>query len=328
MRTHFVGYQSVFSAQIERYIAFKRALNRRYISEEYALRLFDRYVVAHNITTITDVSAEVVDAFLASRPRTRPRSYNHLLGVLRQWFGWMVRQGYLPVCPAFPRPRRATAQRIPFLFDQTLVRRLLEVTATLPDRPKGPARAITYRMIFLLLYGLGLRVGEVSGLRCEDVDLHRNLLIIRESKFGKSRLAPFGPKMAAELSGYLQQRHAHCPNLASNSPLFSFTANRAINPTTISLTFHHLLPSLDLKIRPGVDAPRLHGLRHSFAVGTLLRCWYRSGVSPGDRLLQLSTFMGHVDPDSTATYLTITSDLLDAANQRFEQFAFDGSIQS
>jgi site-specific recombinase XerD len=327
MRTHFAGYESVFSAQIERYIAFKRALNRRYVSEEYALRLFDRYAAAHDIRALTDVSAEVVSAFLASRPRTRPRSYNHLLGVLRQWFGWMVQQGYLPVGPAFPRPRRSTGQRIPFLFDQTLAKRLLAVTAKLPDRPKGPARAITYRMIFLLLYGLGLRVGEVSRLRCEDVDLHRNLLIIRESKFGKSRLVPFGPKMATELVGYLQQRQARCTNLASNSPLFSFTANRAVNPTSISLTFHHLLPSLNLEIPPGVAAPRLHGLRHSFAVGTLLR-WYRSGVSPGDRLLQLSTFMGHVDPDSTAIYLTITSELLDAANNRFEHFASHGSIQS
>jgi len=66
--------------------------------------------------------------------------------------------------------------------------------------------------------------------------------------------------------------------------------------------------------------PRLHCLRHSFAVGTLLR-WYREGIEPQDRLLHLSTFMGHVQPSSTAVYLTITADLLREANQRFERFA-------
>ena len=66
--------------------------------------------------------------------------------------------------------------------------------------------------------------------------------------------------------------------------------------------------------------PRLHCLRHSFAVGTLLR-WYRAGIDVGQRLIHLSTFLGHVDPESTAWYLTITSDLLDEANERFERFA-------
>ncbi len=66
--------------------------------------------------------------------------------------------------------------------------------------------------------------------------------------------------------------------------------------------------------------PRLHSLRHSFAVATLLR-WYRAGIDPGQRLIHLSTFLGHVDPISTAWYLTVTAELLDEANTRFEQFA-------
>ncbi len=79
---------------------------------------------------------------------------------------------------------------------------------------------------------------------------------------------------------------------------------------------------LELKfdIPPGVDAPCLHCLRHSFAVETLLR-WYRSDVDPGRRLCHLSTFMGHVNLNSTAWYLSVTDTLLDAANRRFEHFA-------
>jgi integrase len=77
---------------------------------------------------------------------------------------------------------------------------------------------------------------------------------------------------------------------------------------------------LALPIPDGTRPPCVHSLRHSFAVGTLLR-WYRNGIDPGSRLLQLSTFMGHVNPRSTAIYLTITTDLLTEASQRFERWA-------
>jgi integrase len=84
-----------------------------------------------------------------------------------------------------------------------------------------------------------------------------------------------------------------------------------------------LLPRLSLDVPPGSMGPRVHGLRHSFAVRTLLR-WYRDGQSPAARLHYLSTFMGHVNPSATAVYLTITSDLLQEANQRFEAFVSPG----
>ncbi len=80
------------------------------------------------------------------------------------------------------------------------------------------------------------------------------------------------------------------------------------------------MATLDLSLRDGVSPPRLHDLRHSFAVGRLLR-WYREGVDPSTRLHQLSTFLGHVDPASTAVYLKMTPELLEEANRRFEAFA-------
>ena len=78
--------------------------------------------------------------------------------------------------------------------------------------------------------------------------------------------------------------------------------------------------ALGLHVPPGTASPRAHDLRHSFAVGTLLR-WYRAGLDPAARLLPLSTFLGHVDPASTAVYLTITQELLQEANHRFEEYA-------
>lgn len=114
-------------------------------------------------------------------------------------------------------------------------------------------------------------------------------------------------------------RNTQTTDLLPEDPLFSFNAGRAINPDTISQTFHLLVT--ERFIAPaGVARPCAHCLRHSFAVGTLLR-WYRSGIDPNTHLLKLSTFLGHVDPLSTAWYLTITDELLDEANSRFERFA-------
>ena len=93
-----------------------------------------------------------------------------------------------------------------------------------------------------------------------------------------------------------------------------------IGTNTISWAFHKLLPTLQLTVPSGVAPPHLHCLRHSFTVGTLLR-WYRAGVDPMTRLLDLSTFLGHVSPSSTAVYLTITAELLDCASERFAIFA-------
>jgi site-specific recombinase XerD len=150
------------------------------------------------------------------------------------------------------------------------------------------------------------------------VDLERNLLVVRGTKFGKHRLVPFGPRMAALLHQYLELRD---PTLTTpEAPLLSFTPGRALHPVMISRTFHSLLPRLGLDVPVGVAPPRAHCLRHAFAVGTLLR-WYRAGIDPTGRLLHLATFLGHVNPSSTAVYLTITPALLEEASRRFERLA-------
>jgi integrase len=177
-------------------------------------------------------------------------------------------------------------------------------------------------MIFVLLYGLGLRVSEVSRLLRKDVDLQNRLLLIRQTKFGKHRLVPFGPKIAQEITKFLKRQEEGSRPIPTNGPLFSFARDKqkSIRPERISTTFHSLLPVLDLIIPAGVAPPHLHCLRHSFAVGTLLH-WYRCGLDATARLLDLSTFLGHVSPTSTAVYLTITTELLECASQRFARFA-------
>ena len=304
---------------VDAFLTYKRSLNRKYGTEEAALRLLERFLEAARIERVDAMTALDIDRFLASRPRSTPRSYNHLLGVLRRFFDWLVLQGLIATTPVTASTRRNNGQRIPYLFNLTQARRLLETARQLPDRPKGRHRGLIYETVYALLYGLGLRVGEVTRLKVGDVDLSRGVLVIRQTKFAKDRLVPFGPNMAARLGRYLAEHFGpSAPD--AEQPLFSFTKGQPVNPDTISLAFHALLPTLELERRPGVAAPRLHDLRHSFAVGTLLR-WYREGVDPNRRLLHLATFLGHVDPTSTAVYLTITAELLDEASTRFRGFA-------
>jgi len=301
------------------FLTHKRALGRKYQTEEATLRLLLAFAGQHGVQNLRQLTPCLLEEFVASRPRERARSFNHLVGILGCLFDWAVTQQRLQVSPLRRTRRRETAQRLPFLFDAAQVRQLLKVAAALPDNPRATGRGPTYHAIFALCYGLGLRAGEACGLRLGDIDTDRQLLVVRGGKFGKSRLVPHGPRIGELLNRQLEHRRAGgAPE--SGAPLFSFDGRRSVNPGSASQTFHRLVVELAFPVPDGVATPHLHCLRHSFAVGCLLR-WYREGLDPSTRLYQLSTFMGHVDPASTAIYLTITPQLLAEANRRFEAFA-------
>ena len=240
MNTPFpLSADSSLAQAVAAFLAYKQALNRKFNTEAGALRLFVRALDAG--ATAAAVTAADIERFLAGRPRARPRSYNHLLGVLRRFFAWLVLQGVITITPVTASTRRATGQRIPYLFDLEQARRLLDVARQLPDRPRDPDRGLTYETIFALLYGLGLRVGEVARLQVGDLDRARGVLIIRQTKFAKDRLVPFGPHLGQRLERYLEAHFTGSP--AADAPLFSFTPGHAVNPMTISHTFHALLPT-------------------------------------------------------------------------------------
>jgi integrase len=304
---------------VNAFLAHKRAIARKYISEEAELRLLVRFAEEHGIDRLDQLTPAVVDTFLASRPRSQARSFNHLLGVLGCLLDWAVTHELLESSPLQTRRRRVTATRIPFIFDPAQARQLLEAAGALPDRSRAPHRGATYRTIFALCYGLGLRSGEACALRVGDIDRRRELLVVKGGKFGKSRLVPHGPRIG-ELIDQQLDRRAQGGRLDDDAPLFTFNGRASISRQAASATFTQLARELGFTASAGVAAPRLHSLRHSFAVGCLLR-WYRQDLDPAARLHQLSTFMGHVDPVSTAVYLTITPTLLQEANRRFEAFA-------
>lgn len=314
---------------IDRYLAHKRSLGKQLITVGEDLRRLDDYLHTQKVLEIQQITAAHLAGFVASRPRHSARSYNQLIRAIRGLLDWMVVHELLPESPLRCETRRVSSPRPPFLFNLGQAARLFEVAEQLPSTVGAPNRGEIYRMIFLLLYGLGLRVGEVSRLCREDVDLNSQLLIIRQTKFGKDRLVPFGPKMGRAITDFLDREETRFGPISPEAPVFTLNKRKRIpiSTDTITWTFHKLVPALQLIIPSGVRPPHLHCLRHSFAVGTLLR-WYRAGVDPMSRLLDLSTFLGHVSLSSTAVYLTMTPELVQYANERFAHFAANSRKES
>jgi len=247
---------------VEGFLAHKRGIGRKYHSEEHELALLVRFAEQHDACRLGQLTPALLEEFLGSRPRSRPRSFNHLLGVVRGLLDWAVAYELLEASPLQVRRRRVTSSRVPFLFDACQARRLLESAGALPDNSRARGRGPTYRAIFALCYGLGLRAGEACGLRLSDVDTGRRLLVVRGGKFGKSRLVPHGPRIAGLVAEQVERRRADGTATAPGAPLFSFDGKRCVHPGTASQTFHHLVPALGLAVPQGVSPPTLHSLRH------------------------------------------------------------------
>ena len=198
--------RSLLAGPIGAFLQYKTALGCKYQTEAAALHLLDGFIADQRVVALDQIDPRLIDAFLASRPRAHVRSYNHLVGVTRRFFAWALVQGIVERNPVNACPRRITGQRIPYLFSLAEAQQLLEAARSMRTRPKAPHRALVYETVFALLYGLGLRVGEVTRLLVSDVDFERATLSVRDTKFYKSRLVPFGPRMGERLARYLDQR--------------------------------------------------------------------------------------------------------------------------
>lgn len=179
------NFQSALAAFLRQFVQYKRALNRKYRADAEVLRLFDCYLHNGHIAGWQAIDSTLIDEFLKSRPRVSPRSYNHLLGVLQRFFAFAVMQQWIQRNPVTASPRRNTGGRIPYLFDLDAAKRLLSVARSLPENSMARYRGLVYETIFALLYGLGLRVGEVVRLKLSDADFTRDLLFIRKQSFAK-----------------------------------------------------------------------------------------------------------------------------------------------
>src|SRR5262249_9590921 len=195
------------------------------------------------------------------------------------------------------------AWRPPFLFTTTDIITLL-----------GCARALRWRLpaatppaLLGLLAATGMRVGEALRLEPSDIDRVNTVIVIRQSKFGKSRLVPILPDTLAALDAYLDTRDRLRLDRTTTRLFVSMRGTELIYPVV-----QQVFRTLCTTARIGVGAtrpPRVHDLRHTFAV-TVLTSWYRAGENIEARLPSLSTYLGHRDPRSTYWYLSAAPELL------------------
>ncbi len=191
----------------------------------------------------------------------------------------------------------------------------VDVVGVVPPNHLFKLRPQTCHTMLILLFALGLRSREVRNLRFCDVDMDQSVLFINNTKFHKSRMVPFGPKVRKYLRAYMVARRKVFAPVNPEDPLFITYRRQPIGSSALG----SLLRNLTNKVMPDVlPPPRIHDLRHSFAVHRLLR-WYREGADVQSKLVLLSTFMGHTEINSTEVYLTITMELLKEANERFYQ---------
>lgn len=185
------------------------------------------------------------------------------------------------------------------------------------ERLPNPRLAATYRTMIGLLAATGMRVGEAIALNIADIHWEHRLLLIREGKFGKARLVPLEQSALAALGAYLRYRK-YGYGLSGTPALFLNAYGRRVCHCTLSAAFHKLTAAAGLQPRSRVCRPRIHDLRHSFAVRTILD-WYRDGADVQARLPLLSTYMGHVNPATTYRYLSAAPELLAVAGERLER---------
>lgn len=298
------------------YLAYRRALGYRLISEASMLRAFCKSVGGNSVSALT---AEQVRVYLhhgAVSQQTVAKRYRALSGFYRYL---ATRHGiHLTALPA--APKSSTSTFVPHIYSHNELARLLQATPVACRNSQARLDADTLRTVLLLLYGAGLRLGEAIRLDVGDVDLNQTILTVRQTKFFKTRLVPLGEDLTRVLINYRRRCDQRCTPSA-NCPFFLMRNGARIRRRTIERTFR-LLRTIAEVCRQGSARrqPRLQDLRHTAAVHRLI-AWYRRGADLQYLLPRLATYLGHKDLSGTQHYLTLTSPLLHEASKRFERYA-------
>jgi integrase/recombinase XerD len=301
---------------VTQYMAFRRALGKRAKMIEYILRAFCRAVGPQ--TCVQQIRRSAVSGFCgSSEPSTR--TWHARYSALKGFFQFAVSRGHLGKAPLPADVPKYPPTVIPYIYSREEVRRLLDA---IPSCYRGSSdlEPPTLRTLLLLAYGTGLRRGEVLGLSVADVSLPDGLLTVRDGKFFKTRLVPIGRHLIEVLSAYVRWRTATHPSAGARS-FFVGRHGKAIHPRTLDRAFERLREHVGMRRTDGAPyQPRLHDLRHTFAVHRLTE-WYRQGADVQRLVYDLSVYLGHARLVHTQVYLTMTPELLRLASTSFERYA-------
>ncbi len=304
---------SCLAPQIETFIKLRQLSGTDYHSQAQLLGYFDRFLVEQHVHQ-PYITRDICDGYANSLSGLAPRSQGNRFCVVRQLCKHLVRtrpDNYIPEPLHTPSSRQSHQ---PYIFSHEQVGVLLAAALTLP--PPGSLRPHTYRTLLGLLYSTGIRVGEAFALNIEHFFPAEQRLYIAEGKFRKSRWIVLSASTSEALEQYLDQRMGRKPS-STDAPLLLNERSRRLCHPTVYQSFHALLQQCGIR-RVNGKGPRIHDLRHSFAVHRLL-AWYRDGEDVNARLPALATYMGHVDISSTQVYLQPTAELLGEVDRRFHE---------
>lgn len=297
---------------IQQYLHYQQSLGWRPLPHGGHIGAFGRFLGAN--IDIADIELQQVEAFLVGKGSITATWYTKF-STLRSFYRYATSRGYVAAAPlpavAPQRPRNFT----PYIYSHDELRRLLQAVGSVRC-PWCSVEPCTMRMVLLLLYGAGLRLREAINLDSNDIDWSERLMTICNSKFLKSRIVPFGPQLGAALADYATIRTP-----PAGGQFFTRRTGDRINHQLIQNYFSVLRRRVGVK-RSDVERlqPRLHDLRHTFAVHRLTS-WYQQGADVQRLLPKLSTYLGHVNIEATQVYLTMTPELLQEAGKRFEHYA-------
>lgn len=303
------------------YLAERRRLGFELGTMGLALASFARYAasVHHRGTLTVDLMTEW--ARHDKRNRDNPQTWARRLKLLRP-FARYLRQfdpyTEVPDESVFgPVPGRAA----PHIYREAEIVDLLAVARGL--QPRGGLRPATFETLFGLIASAGLRISEALDLLDADVDLKFATLTVRQTKFAKSRQLPLHPSTVEALERYRCLRIRQV-RTTTETPFFVATRGRLLGQRLgdrqVRRVFNDLRDQLGWVNRGAHAGPRIHDLRHSFAVRRLM-LWHAQGIDVDQAMLSLSTYMGHAKVSNTYWYLTAVPELMALASGKFERFA-------
>jgi integrase len=302
---------SRFAQHAGEYLRLRRALGHELAD---SARLLPRFVAYLDATGASAVTIEAALAW-AQRPDAGPDTsvWARRMTVARGFARYMSGIDPATQVPPLGLVTFRKHWRPPFIYSEADVEAMM---AAVPRLIPSPLRAATSQTMIGLLAATGMRVGEVIALSRGDVDWAEGVLVVRNSKFGKSREVPLDPTTVEALACYARFRGQHVPR--PQSPAFFVSAK---GTPVIYADFGDAFRKLVALSGVGAGSPvspRIHDLRHSFAVQTLVR-WYRAGEDAGALLPRLSTYLGHLTPGYTYWYLSAAPELLALAAARLEK---------
>ncbi len=307
-------------ALITQYIVYRKSFGERFQTNERILKSFCNIVGTE--IEVTNIGVEQVNAFLYSKGQITSSwhvKHNALLGFYR----YVLSRGYATTSPLPTVKPKRPQPFVPYIYTQEELRRLLAAVFTY-QKNRGRLEPYMVHTLLLLLYGVGLRLSKAIGLTLSDVDLAQKLLTIRNTKFFKTRLVPIGVQLNETLMQYVAWRKQQGYSQSSDAPFFVGRNGKLVNIYTIEGAFQCIRKQAGIeRTDKATYQPRLHDLRHTFAVDRLTS-WYQQGKDVQKLLPHLSVYLGHKYLAATSVYLTMTSELLHQASERFEHYVLKG----